>query len=298
MDYNSLIQKAHFLEIKARSLAEGMKSGNFRSLYKGQGIEMESVRDYVRGDDIRAIDWNVTARMGKPFVKVFEEHRELQIFLIIDNSLSMQIKNEGVSKYDKAAETAALVSFAAEMNECPLGAVLFDGKINFAIPPKRGREQTMLLLSHLERNTNSRKTDNSAEFVQTNGSSLETALNGAGKQLKKRTFVIVISDFRTTGYEQALGRLAQKHDVVAIRIQDENDKALPELGSFYFIDAETGEKRMYPSSSQRFAKAWKNENNRRLQMWNDFCTKHGVFPEVMTIEQDPLRVLSEIFQKV
>ena len=118
----------------AEDIAEGMKSGNFRSLYRGQGIEFAGVRDYMRGDDIRTIDWNVTARMGRPYIKIFEEERELQIFLITDSSLSMQLEtNSGRrTKYASAAETAALVTIAAELNACPVGAVFFDGAIHFS----------------------------------------------------------------------------------------------------------------------------------------------------------------------
>ena len=125
----SLIKKALYLRLKAQDIAEGMKSGNFRSLYRGQGVEFAGVRDYTRGDDIRTIDWNVTARMGRPYIKIFEEERELQIFIITDSSLSMQLENgsDRRTKYAAAAETAALVAIAAELNACPTGAVFFDG---------------------------------------------------------------------------------------------------------------------------------------------------------------------------
>ena len=124
---DSLVKKASYLRIAAADLAEGMKSGNFRSLYRGQGVEFAGVRDYTRGDDIRTIDWNVTARMGRPYIKIFEEERELQIFIITDSSLSMQLENgsDRRTKYAAAAETAALVAIAAELNACPTGAVFF-----------------------------------------------------------------------------------------------------------------------------------------------------------------------------
>ena len=133
----SLIKKALYLRLLAQDIADGMKSGSFRSLYRGQGIEFAGVRDYIRGDDIRTIDWNVTARMGRPYIKLFEEERELQIFLIVDSSLSMQLEtsSDRRTKYSAAAESAALITIAAEINACPTGAVFFDGAINFSVEP-------------------------------------------------------------------------------------------------------------------------------------------------------------------
>ena len=180
----SLVKKASYLRIVAYDLAEGMKSGNFRSLYRGQGIEFSGVRDYIRGDDIRSIDWNVTARMGRPYVKVFEEERELQIFIVVDSSLSMQLKTERRTKYETAAEAAALVTIASEMNGCPVGAVFFDGAIHFSCAPRLGREQTMLILTRLDKLPEKSET----------GSVLGNALTGAGKLLKKRSLVFVLSD--------------------------------------------------------------------------------------------------------
>ena len=125
----TLVKQASLLRLAAIDLAEGMKSGSFRSLYRGQGIEFCDVRDYIRGDDIRSIDWNVTARMGKPYVKMYEEERELQIFLVVDSSLSMSVASDKVSKFNIAAYSAAILAIAAEINDSPLGAVFFDKTI-------------------------------------------------------------------------------------------------------------------------------------------------------------------------
>lgn len=293
MNYTRLIQQSRFLEIKARSLAEGMKSGNFRSLYRGQGIEMSAVRDYIRGDDIRAIDWNVTARMGKPYVKVFEEHRELQIFLIVDNSLSMQISEKNKSsKYNTASEAAALLTFAAEQNECPIGTVIFDGQINLALLPLWGREQTMVILSNLQKYNMQEN-----NFQPCQGSVLDSAINGAGKLLKKRSLVFIFSDFRTTGYEKSLGMLAHKNDVIAVRMTDQQDKVLPNAGTFPFVDAESGIKKIYPASSMRFRKAWLKEYNQREKKFTDFCLKHGITPVEMKADDEPLKVLTDLFNR-
>lgn len=293
MNYSKLLQESHFLEIRARSLAEGMKSGNFRSLYRGQGIEMSAVRDYIRGDDIRSIDWNVTARMGKPYVKVFEEHRELQIVLILDNSQSMQIQNSKTSKYETASEAAALLTFASEQNECPVGAVLFDGQINLTLPPVWGREQTMIILSNIQKNS----LEENPELSLEPGSALNHAINVAGRMLKKRSLIFIFSDFRTTDYESALGQLSHKHDVIAVRMTDSFDSQLPEAGTFPFVDSETGIKKVFPSSSRKFIKAWKADNETRAKALADFCSKHGITQVNMDSNDDPLKTLSSIFSR-
>lgn len=286
-DQTSLIKRASYLRIVARDLADGMKAGNFRSLTRGQGIEFAGVRNYIRGDDIRSIDWNVTARMGNPFVKIFEEERELQIFIVVDSSKSMFLDTgEKKNKYYAAAEAAALVTIAAEMNGCPVGAVFFDGAIHFSCKPQFGREQTMLILTHLDR---------LAEKPVT-GSVLGSALNGAGKLLKKRSLVFVLSDFRCGDWQKTLISLAQKNDVVALRMQDKFDSELPAYGTVPFEDCESGYKLTIPTTTQRFKKEWRSYNVSNTRKWQEECTKHGIMPVVFDIQQDPLLVLSQIFE--
>lgn len=282
---DSLVKKASYLRIIASDLADGMKNGNFKSLYRGMGIEFSGVRDYNRGDDIRSIDWNVTARMGKPFVKVFEEERELQIFIVVDSSLSMKIETSQRTKYEVAAETAALVTIAAEMNGCPVGAVCFDGKINFSSKPQLGREQTMLILTHLDKQPEEPVT----------GSALGSALNGAGQLLKKRSMFFVFSDFRSTDWEKPLISLAQKNDVIAVRIQNKMDSELPAMGAVPFLDAESGIKMVLPSSSHKLKKQWREFNEQHLARWQETCIKHGILPVVQNVSDEPLQVLGKIF---
>ena len=285
---DSLVQKASYLRIVARDLAEGIKSGSFRSLYRGQGIEFSGVRDYIRGDDIRSIDWNVTARMGHPYVKVFEEERELQIFLVVDSSASMLV-NTGrkKTKYAVAAEAAALISLAAEMNSCPVGAVIFDGQIHFSAKPRTGREQTMLILTHLDKLPEEEK----------KGSVLANALTGSGKLLRKRSLVFVISDFRNGNYEKPLISLAQKNDVVAIRVEEAFDFQLPSVGTIPFIDSESGIKMRLPTNSQKFKRAWKDFYIQNENYWQTLCLKHGILGVKMNTDKSPLSVLTSIFER-
>ena len=282
---DSLVKKATYLRIVARDLADGMKSGNFRSLYRGQGIEFSGVRDYIRGDDIRSIDWNVTARMGRPYVKIFEEERELQIFLIVDRSLSMQVGSYGKTKYDITAETAALLTIAAEMNNCPLGAVFFDGEIHFSCTPQLGRERTMLVLTHLDKVPENKVA----------GSVLSNAIKGAAKMLTKRSMVIILSDFRSVDWQKPMVTLAHENDVIAIRVKDKMDEELPRLGSVPFTDCETGETIILPSSSETFQKEWRKQNEKNVKEFQDFCIKHGVYAATLDTTSEPLQLLCSIF---
>ena len=285
----SLIKKALYLRLMAQDIAEGMKSGNFRSLYRGQGVEFAGVRDYTRGDDIRTIDWNVTARMGRPYIKIFEEERELQIFIITDSSLSMQLENgsDRRTKYAAAAETAALVAIAAELNACPTGAVFFDGAIHFSCQPSLGKENTMQILNHLDR----------LSSTPTPGSVLPNAISAAAKILRKRTLVFVLSDFRSGGWEKPLINLAQKNDVIAINLHDAADEELPSLGTVTFQDAESGLKMSLPSSSPAFKKEWRTYNEMNQNRWQDFCIKHGIMPVVLDTKTEPVQILNQIFAR-
>lgn len=285
----SLIKKALYLRLMAEDIAEGMKSGNFRSLYRGQGIEFAGVREYNRGDDIRTIDWNVTARMGRPYIKIFEEERELQIFLIVDSSRSMQLETatDRRTKYAAAAETAALVAIAAEINACPAGAVFFDGAINFSAEPALGKENTMQILNHLDRLPPS----------PVSGSVLPSAITAAAKVLRKRTLVFILSDFRCAGWEKPLINLAQKNDVIALNLHDATDEELPSLGTVKFMDVETGRKMSLPSSSPAFQKEWRNYNEMNQNRWQDFCIKHGIMPVVLDTKSEPVQILNQIFAR-
>ena len=301
----SLVRRASLLRITANSLAESMHNGSFRSLYRGHGIEFDGVREYLAGDDIRTIDWNVTARMDRPFVKQFEEERELSVFLVLDCSLSMctgRGRRNGArdggsrgtpsgletpcTRIETAAETAALLTLASEQNASPVGAVFFDGQIRFSCAPKRGRDQAMLLLS---------KFDSLEPDGGTEGSVLGTALAGAGKLLRRRSLVFVLSDFRSTGWERPFAMLAVKHDVVAVCIIDEQDEQLGKMGTLPFYDVESGLLRCLPTSSAEFQNAWRTAGRQRLELWKNTCKKRGGYPVVISTADRPDQVLNRFF---
>lgn len=282
---DSLASRAARLRLRARSIAGGMKTGSFRSVYRGQGIEFNGVREYLRGDDVRLIDWNVTARMGKAYVKQFEEERELIVFFVLDRSLSMIQGAGGRSRFEAATETAALLTLAAALNNSPVGAVLFGGTVEFSCAPEAGHSTEMRILSWLD----------TEPRTKVKGSVLSHALRGTHRLLKNRSLVFVISDFRTAGYEKELARLALKHDVVAVRCSDGADSELPSAGSIPFFDAETGIRRILPTSHPGFRKAWRDDSRSRMKRWTSMCARRGVVPLVLQTEADPVVVLSNFF---
>lgn len=288
-----LAKKSKLLRLNAQNLAEGMKLGNFRSLFRGQGIEFSGVRDYVRGDDVRSIDWNVTARMARPFVKVFEEERELQIFLVVDASLSMKTGSRNRSKLESACEAASLITLASEINASPVGMVLFDGVTSFSCIPRTGREQIMHILDRLD------KADNREDKPQEKGSALGQAISVASRMLNKRSLVFILSDFLVSPefYQKQLGILAQKNDVIAIRLTGDFDKSLPKFGTVPFMDVETGQTMRLPTGSQRFEKEWTTDYQRREKIWHDFCIKHNIRPVLMKSSEDEFHVLQTLFSQ-
>lgn len=281
---DTLSTKASYLRLAANHLANSMRTGGFKSLYRGQGIEFSGVREYLRGDDVRAIDWNVTARMGKPYLKLFEEEHELQIFLIVDRSSSMFTGSKGKYKYETAAEVSALLALCGEINESPVGAVFYDGDIHFCCTPEYGRNRTMLLLTRLDEISGQKK-----------GSALENAMKGAVGMLKHHSLVFVVSDFRTSGWEDSFKQLSEKHDIVAVRITDPSDSDMPEVGTVPFMDSETGKRVVLQTSSREFKSAWRDDFRKRTAQLENFCLRHGAGFTSISTEEDPVRALFNFF---
>lgn len=284
MNKDNFSRRAYLLHLNAMSLANGMRSGTFKSLYRGHGVEFNGVREYLRGDDVRAIDWNVTARMGKPFVKIFEEERELDVFIVIDRSLSMVTGSGKKNRLDLAFECAELLTFASYLNGSPVGCVIFDGQINFSCEPKSGKNHALLVLAEL---------DKKRESVE--GSAIDNALRGASKLLRKRSLVFVISDFRAEGWESSFGILCQKNDVIALRITDTLDEKLPELGSVVFKDPETDYECVLPTSGGKFERKWSENFQQMTFKWRKNCIRHGGFPYEINTSQDATCELIKLF---
>ncbi len=281
----SLSHRASSLRLVSRSIANALHVGNFRSMYKGRGVDYAGAREYLYGDDIRAIDWNVTARMGKPYIKLFEEDKELIVFVIVDRSASMESGSGKRSRLELASETAVLMIFAAMQNASPVGGILFNGELEFSSIPKTGKDHAMVLFSKID----------TPPIHNTKGSSLSLSLRYASRLLKNRSLVLILSDFRCGGYEKDIAALASKHDVVAVRIHDETDSALPNVGTVEFFDPETQTKKPFATSNLAFQKEWKSYNERHFERWHAMCTKRGIDTLTLSTNDDPVQDLAQFF---
>jgi uncharacterized protein (DUF58 family) len=225
-----ILKKVRQIEIKTGRLVNDVFAGEYESIFKGRGMEFHEVREYIPGDDIRSIDWNVTARAGHPYVKKFIEERELTVIIMADISGSGNFGTRNKMKIELMAEIGAVLSFSAIKNNDKIGLLLFTDKIEKFIPPKKGRPHVLRVIRELlYYKPESRKT------------SINSALEYLGKVLKKRAVVFLISDFMDTDYEKLLRILNKRHDIVGISIADPREKDLPDIGLAEFEDAETGE---------------------------------------------------------
>ena len=228
------------LEIRTRGLVSNIFGGEYHSAFKGQGIEFAEVRPYQFGDDIRSIDWNVSARYEDTFVKVFEEEREQTLMLIVDVSGSGDYATQGKFKREMAAEICAVVAFSAIQNNDKVGLLLFSDQIEEFVPPKKGRRHVLRLIRDLF-----------AHESKSRGTDLSVALNHALRVLNRRSIVLVLSDFQTEGYETALRAISRRHDTVAIQMIDPTEEALPNVGLLEVTDPETGRTRVLDTGSRQ-----------------------------------------------
>jgi uncharacterized protein (DUF58 family) len=225
-----ILKKIRTLEIKTKGLVETAFAGDYHSVFKGRGMNFEDVREYQPGDEIRAIDWNVTARLGNAFIKKFTEERELTVMLIVDVSASGNFGSATQSKRELAAEVACLLAFSAIRNNDKVGLILFTDRVELFIPPKKGRSHTLRLIREIL-------------FFQPEGRGTDPALalDYLNKLVTRRAVVFFISDFQAPYFSHALAVSGRRHDFIAIHIQDEREKVLPNIGIITLEDAETGE---------------------------------------------------------
>ena len=235
-----IIQKIRKIEIRTRRIVDELTGGAYHSVFKGRGMEFNEVREYEPGDDVRSIDWNVTARMGHPYIKKFVEERELTVFILVDISASGDFGSIYQRKNELAAELAALLAFNAIRNNDQVGLLLFSGRDELHLPVRKGRGHVLRLIRELVAHERlSKKTDI--------GNALETLM----RVTHRRAVVFLISDFIDSGYYQSLSIANKKHDIVAIRILDRRDLNIPSSGYISIEDAETGELLTFPSSKNR-----------------------------------------------
>jgi uncharacterized protein (DUF58 family) len=229
--------KIRRIQIRTKAILESGISGSYHAVFKGRGMEFAEVREYQAGDDARIIDWNVTARMGAPYVKKFVEERDLTLLLLVDVSGSQAFGSRFLLKRDYAAELAAVLAFSAVANHDRVGAVLFADRVEAHVPPGRGRDHALRIVRDLLALTPARR-----------GTDLAGALRFAHRVMKRRGIVAVLSDFQAQGYERALGILRRRHDVIALHLSDPRESELPAVGLMALLDAETGERMVVDTS--------------------------------------------------
>lgn len=260
METRELLKKVRQIEIKTRGLVNQVFSGEYHSVFKGRGMEFSEVREYQYGDDIRLIDWNVSARFNHPFVKVFEEERELTVMLLVDFSRSGSFGTGTQLKHEVAAEICAVLSFSAIKNNDKVGLILFTDRIEKFVPPKKGRAHILRIIRELI----------SFEPSGT-GTNIRQALEYFHHVHKKRTIAFLISDFIDDGYDKILRIVSRKHDVIAIEITDPREEELPPSGLIKLRDAETGQERWVDTSDprvrQRFEEYWRDRRAARKTLF-------------------------------
>ncbi len=245
MDTSEIIKKVRKLEIKTKGLTKHIFSGEYHSAFKGRGMAFSEVRDYQYGDDVRNIDWNVTARTGGTHVKIFEEERELTVMLLIDVSASSYFGTSTRFKSEMMTELAAVIAFSAITNHDKVGAILFSDRIEKYLPPKKGKQNILRIireLIHIQ--------------PKNQGTNLAEALVYLNNIEKKRSIAFVLSDFKAPDYEQALAIAAKKHDIIGIHIFDEREKSIPDVGLMQMKDAESGVMRLVDTSEIKVRQAW------------------------------------------
>jgi uncharacterized protein (DUF58 family) len=286
LEATELLKKVRQIEIKTRGLSNHIFAGEYHSAFKGRGMTFSEVREYQYGDDIRNIDWNVTARFNHPFIKVFEEERELTVMLLIDVSGSREFGTSYAYKKNIITEMAAVLAFSAIQNNDKIGVLFFSDHIEKFIPPKKGRKHILHIIREL------------ITFTPTNRETdLSEALRFLKNAIKKRCTAFVISDFMDENFEDALKIANQKHDVVALKVYDQRETEIPAVGLMKLKDAETGEFMWVNTSNdhvrQMYQKWWHEQDRLQKQIFQ----KCGVDNVSVRTDQDYVKSLIALFKK-
>ena len=255
-----ILEKVRLIEIRSRNVVNDLFAGEYHSAFKGRGMEFAEVREYLRGDDVRTIDWNVTARTGSPYVKVFDEEREQTVMLLVDASASGAFGSVQQMKGEVGVEISALLAFAAIKNNDRVGLLIFTDEVEVFIPPKKGRKHVLRVIRELL-------------YFQPQGkrTSITSAIDYLDRVLHRRSVVFLISDFIDEDYERPLQLMRRRHDMVAVSIFDPRERALPDVGFINLQDAETGEQFLVDSSRREvrayFAKQQEREDQQRRALF-------------------------------
>lgn len=287
METSELIKRVRQIEIKARGLSSNLFAGQYHSAFKGRGMAFSEVREYQYGDDVRDIDWNVTARMSKPYIKVFEEEREMTVMLLVDVSASLDFGTTGQMKRDMETEIAATLAFSAIQNNDKIGVIFFSDRIEKFIPPQKGRKHILYIIRELiDFRPESRRTD------------IKMAIEYLTGALKKRCTAFLMSDFiDRSDFTAALTIANRKHDVVAIQVYDRRVSELPDVGLMKVHDAETGHEQYIDSSSKAVRQAHHAWWVQRQEKLNEALMKSRVDSVSIRTDEDYVKSLMSLFAK-
>ena len=286
METSELLKKVRKIEIKTKGLSKQVFSGEYHSAFKGRGMAFSEVRNYIPGDEIRTIDWNVTARFNEPYVKVFEEERELTVMLIVDISGSESFGSDELLKREFIAEIGAVLAFSATQNNDKIGAILFSDQIELYIPPKKGRKHNLRIIRELIEFKPKSNLTNIGEVVQ-----------HFNNLVKKRAIAFLISDFIGQNLEKALKITAKKHDLIALRIYDQREKELPNMGLTLFEDGESGKRRWINTSKKRVRETYYNNSLSREHNILEIFKKSKVDHANICIQSGYIQPLMNLFKK-
>lgn len=283
---SDLLKKVRKIEIKTKGLSNHIFSGEYHSKFKGRGMSFSEVREYQYGDDIRNIDWNVTARYHTPYVKVFEEERELTVMLLVDVSRSTFIGTQSQTKRELIAELCAIIAFSAINNNDKVGLLFFSDKTELFLPPKKGKQQILRIIRELLNFKPEGKTTNIA-----------AALNGFTNKMKRKSIAFVISDFLNLDYLEALSHLAKKHDVVGIKVNDELDEQIPNLGLLQLYDVENEKHVWIDTNDASWLKSYKEAYEHYNLYFEETFGRAGADKISLKNNQPYLHALMNFFKK-
>lgn len=286
MEANELLKKVRKIEIKTRGLSQNIFAGEYHSAFKGRGMMFSEVREYQYGDDIRDIDWNVTARHNRPYVKVYEEEREMTVMLLIDVSGSRRFGAVGIEKREMIAEIAATLAFSAIQNNDKIGVLFFSDKIEKFIPPKKGKKHILLIIREL------------LDFTpESFGTDISLALKYHTDALKKRCTTFLISDFiESKDFSMAMNIASNKHDLIAIQVFDKRDSELPDVGLMKVKDLETGKECWINTSSKSTRKAYSKWWYERQQILTENLSRSKVDIASIATDEDYVKALMGLFK--
>lgn len=285
METNDLLKKVRKIEIKTRGLSQNIFAGEYHTAFKGRGMTFSEVREYQYGDDVRAIDWNVTARFGRPFIKVFEEERELTVILLVDASGSLDFGTTNQFKKDIITEVAATLAFSTIQNNDKVGAIFFSNRVEKFIPPKKGKKHVLQIIRELL-----------VFKPESNQTDIAEALKYFTNAIKKRSTAFIISDFIDSGFERTLSIANNKHDIVALQVYDIREAEIPNVGMIKIKDAESGERIWMDTSDKRLRTAYKHYWNERQLKLQKIFKQSGVDFVSMSTTDDYVSKLMKLFR--